>query len=319
MRIAILLASLLAASPSLTLAATTTAPADNADEARRHFEQGAQLYAEGDLAGAKFEFERSHGLSGNYKILYNLAIVHLELHDYAAAKRTFERYLAEGRNAIDGERRKEVEKELAGLDGRVGQLVLTLTPPGATVSLDGTEVEVPDDGIDLNLGAHTLEASADGYAPGQTQFEIEGGQRTEITLALETLDVPSPRTAEPDRSTSPAAGAPSQRTRRLRLGTWIAAGATGVCGTAALVTGMLALGSESDLATERRRVPADRGALDDAQTRVQRLATTTDVMLGVGALAGITAIGLGIAAWQSAKQDRSGNVRAGVGGLEVRF
>ncbi|MEM6295704.1 MAG: PEGA domain-containing protein [Myxococcota bacterium] len=318
MRIAILLAGLLAASPSLTLAATT-APAEEADEARRHFEQGAQLYAEGDLAGAKFEFERSYGLSGNYKILYNLAIVQLELHDYATAKGTFERYLAEGGDALDDERRQEVEKELAGLEGRVGQLMLTLTPPGATVSLDGAEVVVPEGGIDLNLGAHTVEATADGYAPSETRFEIEGGQQTEITLALERLDVPSPTAAKPERTTPADQGKLSERTRRLRLGTWIAVGATGVCGTAALVTGMLALGSESDLATERRRIPADRGALDDAQTRVQRLATTTDVLLGVGALAGLTAIGLGVAAWRSGKQDRSGNVRAGVGGLEVRF
>ena len=80
----------------------------------------------------------------------------------------------------------------------------------------------------------------------------------------------------------------------------------------------LAFGALLFLATERRRVPADREALDDAQTRVQRLATTTDVLLGVGALAGLTAIGLGVAAWRPGKQDRSGNVRAGVGRSEER-
>jgi hypothetical protein len=316
----LLILTLLASAPESSRPAPAESSAEqNPTEAAKHlFTQGAQLYADGDLPGARFAFERAFELSSNYKILYNLAVVELELHDYASAKETFERYLQEGGDAIDASRRAEVEAELEGLAGRVGQVRITVSPSDAVVTLDGERTELSADGLDthLNLGVHTVKAAAPGYAPKEERFEVEGGAVTELTLQLEQEDVPPPSTAsarppEPDDDLS-------RRTRRLRIGTWVSAGAAGVFGVAAFVTGMLALRAEDDLSTERGMVPADRPDIDDAQQRVRSLATTTDVFIGIGAVAGATAIGLGIAAWRSSKRETSG-VRASASGLEVRF
>src|SRR5947207_9603796 len=43
------------------------------DEARAHLSKGGKLYNDGAYDAALIEFQRAYDLSGNYKILYNLA------------------------------------------------------------------------------------------------------------------------------------------------------------------------------------------------------------------------------------------------------
>ncbi|MCR9159218.1 MAG: PEGA domain-containing protein [Nannocystaceae bacterium] len=292
-------------------------PGEQTEAAKHLFEQGAQLYADGDLPGARFAFERAFERSGNYKILYNLAVVELELHDYAAAKGTFERYLREGGEELDAKRRAEVDAELEGLAARVGEVRLTIQPANATMTLDG-EPYAPsgeDDRLQLNLGEHTVEVRAPGHEPKEARFEVEGGALTELSIVLEQRVPPPSTVPAPRADPAPALGA---RTRRLRIGTWVSLGTAGVAGAAAVVAGILSLRAEDDIGTEFEDVPADRDAVDAARRRTRSLAITTDVLIGVGAVAGATAIGLGIAAWRASKRDRSG-VRASASGLEVRF
>ena len=193
------------AGPPLSLAAPASEVPDPNAEARRRFAQGAKLYSEGDLAGAQFEFERSHALSGNYKILYNLAVVYLERHDYAAAKRALTRYISEGDGAIDPTRLAEVEAELSELNGRVGRLALQIQPSDAEVSwvaIDGDPVDRPEDevGLELNLGSHTLEVTAPGYLPYSAEIEIHGGLSTTHSVTLEPRRPPAPSLVQPQQT-----------------------------------------------------------------------------------------------------------------------
>ena len=82
-----------------------TARADDLADAQSHFERGVKLYQEGAYDAALTEFERAHQTAPRYEVLFNIAQVHYQLHEYAAALSAFERYLEEGAYEISDDRR----------------------------------------------------------------------------------------------------------------------------------------------------------------------------------------------------------------------
>lgn len=76
-------------------------------------------------------------------------------------------------------------------------VVMTLTPPTATVRIDGQPVDVVDGSVMslLKLGTHSYQAEAAGYEPVSGTFQITSAQKTSLNLALKSrkayLDVAS--------------------------------------------------------------------------------------------------------------------------------
>lgn len=95
------------------------ARADAEDDARARVKRGLELYDEGDFRLALVELERAYEIAPSYKLLYNIGQIHMQLGEYARAQRAFRRYLDEGGAEITPERRTEVEKDLATVNGRI--------------------------------------------------------------------------------------------------------------------------------------------------------------------------------------------------------
>lgn len=76
-------------------------------------------------------------------------------------------------------------------------VVMTLTPPTATVRIDGQPVDVVDGSVMslLKLGTHSYQAEAAGYEPASGTFQITAAQKTSLNLVLKSrkafLDVAS--------------------------------------------------------------------------------------------------------------------------------
>ncbi len=95
---------------------------------------------------------------------------------------------------------------------------------------------------------------------------------------------------------------------------------TGVLTVGAVVTGVLALGASSDLASQRQSPTATRGSLDSAHNKTTALALTTDVLTGAAVVA------LGVTLYTALRKDtppaQSGSLvqvlRVGVAGNGVR-
>src|SRR5688500_5007200 len=73
-------------------APATGAPADDAAdpykvEARQRYDRGIRLYAEGEFALAVIEFERAYTLVPDYRVLYNIGQVRIQLAQYARARK----------------------------------------------------------------------------------------------------------------------------------------------------------------------------------------------------------------------------------------
>jgi hypothetical protein len=295
------------------------APADrdadasgDVEEARKHFRQGVALFEEEDFEGALFEFRQAYEAAPDYRLLYNMGIAQRETRDYAAAQRSLSTYLAEGGEDIDAARRQEVEAELEVLASRVGQLALSCNVEGAEILVDGESVGTTPlpDSVPLNIGSRQLEVRAEGHAPYRTTIDVVGGESTSVAAELVVIPPPARVEESPLPQDGPVPDSP--RAKRLRISTWAMLGVTAGVGVGTIVTGVLALGADRDLESELDIIPADPGAIRDAEDRRDTLATATDGL--VGATAGLAAItlGLGIAAIIATKKARKS-------GTEARF
>src|SRR5262249_53372434 len=130
----------------LTLASTAAAQRRDLaqslnGEAKREYELGRELYRGGDNAGALLKFRHAFDLSGESRLLWNVAVCHKNLRQYDKALPLVDKYLAGGATLTTAERAEATDFR-AALTGLVAPVTVTSTPPGAEVFLDGERVGV---------------------------------------------------------------------------------------------------------------------------------------------------------------------------------
>jgi hypothetical protein len=94
--------------------------------------------------------------------------------------------------------------------------------------------------------------------------------------------------------------------------------ATAALAAATTVVGLLALGAMSDFEDERR-LPTTRARLDEADSKMVRLALATDILAGATAIAGATALYFTFAKSSTEASSREGGVRIGFGPTTLRL
>src|SRR5437762_2085447 len=125
--------------PATGTTATPSAPpsAEVLKEAGERYARGLSLYGDGEFLLALVEFERAYQLSNNYKVLYNIGQVRIQLGRYAKAKEALEQYLKAGGSSLSAERTQAVNKDLSTLAERTAILNIVTGEVGADISLDG--------------------------------------------------------------------------------------------------------------------------------------------------------------------------------------
>jgi tetratricopeptide (TPR) repeat protein len=185
-------------------------------EARRQFQVGVAAAEAGAYAEAIVEFDRAYELSPNFAVLYNIATAEEALGDEPAALTAFERYLAEGGQAVPAARRAELAAEMKQLTARTGVVVPRVTPDGARLTLDGVALEPAaiGHGVRVKVGAHTLAASKERYVPAEQTITVASGDSVDVKLSLEPVpEAPQPRAPPPPPlppAPAPAAAPPQQ-------------------------------------------------------------------------------------------------------------
>lgn len=309
----VLLATLL--SPSLTHAQAK----DDLGDARAHYKKGLELYEDHAFDAALIEFQRAYDTAPSYKILYNLALVYLQLNDWAGALRSFKGYLDEGGKKIDQKRRTEVERELKKLEGRVAKVEVVANVEAAEVLVDDQEMaETPLDGpLTVNAGKRKITVSKNGYIPVTKVLKLVGGETKKLEIELRTGTAPPEPAKTSDKSPptgSPSVTRPDQPEKPGRKVPWLWWGIAGGLAAGTAVVGVITLGAQSDL-EDKKANPANKDDLDSAASRTRTFAIVTDVLL-VGTVA--TA---GIAAWLTfgpQKEKPPNEVSVGIGPRSVR-
>jgi tetratricopeptide (TPR) repeat protein len=245
-------------------------------QARKHFSQGLKLYKEGDFDAALVQFERAYAVKPNYKVLYNIAQSYFELRQYVEARDALTRYIKDGGDSIDAERRSSVENDLTELQRRIAHLKLVVNVQGASVYVDGKKVGTTPlpQAVDVSEGQRTVSVESSERGSKQRVVRVAGGEELTIEVAFD------------DGSKATVSGAKASVTTEttksggLGTGFWITGISALALGAGAGVTGYLALKSEKDHDDQLNTVPISQSDLDDSRDQTKTLALTTDILAG---------------------------------------
>jgi tetratricopeptide (TPR) repeat protein len=267
-------------------AAVAPAPPSEATvkEAREHYEAGLALYSDGEFQRAAIEFDRAYELVPNYRALYNIGQVRIQLHNYARATKALQAYLKEGGTKIDAERKKSVMDDLEMLTTRTATLAVTSNEDGAELTVDGepagtTPLSEP---LLIDTGEHRLGISKAGFVTRELSVTLASRDSQSLQLDLQKEQA----AAGPVVVVAPQNPQSSDRTAWI-WGTW---SATAAFAAGAAVTGGLGIKAANELDDMRSTLGSTRSELDSAQRRASTLLTTADILGGAAIVTGSIAL-----------------------------
>jgi hypothetical protein len=280
--------------PTSSSAQVATPPTgtESGEEASVRFKRGLQLFDEGDYTLALVEFERAYQLAPNYRALYNIALVNMQLGRYADAVRTLDQYLHDGAAAISADRQKEVAKSLAELKLRTATVDVSTNVPGAEVTLDGKPIEAGSlqKPLLIDAGEHTLRATAAGFQPGYRTVTLAGADRVRVRLDLVSL--------------GPVAVEPVEE--RGRAVFWPGFVVAGGFAAGAVVSGVVMLVAKSHYDSVENQVGSTLAARQSAASAVNSAALVADVLTGLTVVTGGVSLVLSLRVDHSAKTPAAG-------------
>lgn len=281
--------------PNAASAATNSEPAEASPEAKKkamgHFETGLKLYEDGEFSLALIEFERAYSYIPDFRVLYNIGQVSIQLGRYARAAQALKQYLDQGSASIALTRVQSVQADLAMLEGRTAHLRVECNVPGAEVLLDDVRIattpfEAP---LLVDAGEHRLTVQHPGYLPRNERLVLAGrddhGLRIELVpvtpSASQVKPVPAV-VAVPPLVQTPGESPMLTRTKLLYIG----AGSTGLLAAGWAVTGYLGISAAGELNDELKH-PSTESRLSSLRGKAQALLLTSDILgacaLGAGA------------------------------------
>jgi hypothetical protein len=256
------------------------------EEARTRFAAGVQLFHEGSFDAALAEFRKAYQLAPSYRVLYNIAQVQFELHDYVEALKSFRQYLAEGGPEVPAERRAQVEGEVQKLERRVATLEIAAEVEGAEILIDDVPVGTTPlrSPIIVNAGSRRITATKPGRVTTARSLTVAGGDRVKVELKLpEAVSVRL--VAQPVPVTQPVPAAPSAPVAAPRTRMWVALAATAALAVGAGTFALITRQDKLDFETQLDTFPSTPEAIDHARKQMARDAAITDGLAGASLLA----------------------------------
>jgi tetratricopeptide (TPR) repeat protein len=263
---------------------TAVAPAPSPEavkEAAGRYTRGLSLYGDGEFLLALVEFERAYELSKNYKVLYNIGQVRIQLGRYALGREALAEYLRLGGDNVNAERLAAVNKDLAMLVERTANLNIVASQPGADISLDGKVIGISPLSAPLvvDAGEHSLVLHKSGYYDRSQSVTLAGREQIDVTVELVPVaEVAGPRVVVERPAVAPA--------KPSHTAAWVGWSTTGALAITAGVTGYLGIAKANDLQSMRTDLGVTRGQLDNAKSSASTLLIISDVTAGLAVVAG---------------------------------
>jgi hypothetical protein len=286
----------------------SASPAEDATtaEARALFNEGTEKARGGDWAVALTAFERSDALHRHAVTTYNIGFCERALGRYTRARKLLANALAE--NAAHGglqlpeDLGRAARAYLAELESQIGHAVVTVSPEGASVLVDGRPLEravtdgprpvlwagTRDPGaaepvpastfqLDLDPGTHVFVVSKASYRENASTWTIQPGNEASVgvTLAPATTE-PTPATAvqvPPSNGKSPGRMDDRDAARPNLLPAYLAFGVGAVGLAAGSATGILAI--------------VDKNQGNQSAGTAADISTVTFLVGGAGVVAGV--------------------------------
>jgi hypothetical protein len=188
--------------PSLALgaAAWPTAAAAEDDPYKLHMENGVKLFHDGNFAAALAEFQAAYDARPSANPLVNVALCEKALFRYKKAIAALEKAIALHGATMDPGDKKAAEDAIHEMRALLGTVTATVTPPDATLIVDGEDQPAGAAGkpILLEPGEHKVGARAPGFLPREQPVRVASGQKHEVQIVLVveeglvTVEAPDP-------------------------------------------------------------------------------------------------------------------------------
>ena len=201
---AVLAATVLA---TVTLGAAPARAASDAEQSEALIREGVRLRGQDQTARALPLFQKAYEMSRNPRSAGQLGLCEMELGAYVDAERHLGEALASPEHPWIAKNKPVLKRQLEAARANIGELVLTVSPAGADVLLNGKPVDAGTlaGPIRLDKGQVVVEVRAAGFETARDTVTITPGKRERRTFAL----VPAPsQVAAAPVDTAPAAPAP---------------------------------------------------------------------------------------------------------------
>jgi len=270
-----------------TPAAAAPPTAEVLKEAGERYTRGLALYGDGEFLLALVEFERAYQLSNNYKVLYNIGQVRIQLGRYAKAKEALEQYLKAGGSSLTADRTQAVNKDLSTLAERTASLNIVSSEVGADISLDGKVIATSPltEPLIVDAGEHNLVLHKTGFYDAAQSVTLAGHDQAELKIELKPIPVGAAQAGPVDTRPPPLPAGKSSRTAM-----YAAWATTGTLAVTAGVVGYFGVSKANELDSLRSEYGATRDELDKAQKSARTLLIITDVTAGLAVAAGGVAL-----------------------------
>jgi hypothetical protein len=157
-------------------------------DALASFDRGNQLFADGDLAGARAEFLRAYTLGNDPRVLYNVAVCDKAQRRYARALRELQKSLDTGGPTLPKRYVQTVEDTITVLRPLVTTLTLSVDEDGATVSVDDEPVGTTPlaSPLAVEVGEHVVDVRKAGFHDLRQRIEAADTPKS-VSLQLEPV------------------------------------------------------------------------------------------------------------------------------------
>lgn len=246
---------------------------DPVKEAAERYQRGLSIYAEGEYLLALVEFERAYQLAPDYRVLYNIGQVRVQLGRYAKAREALEQYMEQGGDAISADRKREVNADLEMLKMRTAQLNIVTSEEGADLLIDGVVVGTSplEKPIVVDAGEHNVEVRKVGFYGKASQVTLAGRDEISVELALTRI----PEKAAPQVVVERHTEREVPKTDRTMM--WVGWAATGTLAIGAGVAGYFGITKANDLESRRTDFGVKSGELNDMKNDARTLFMIADV------------------------------------------
>lgn len=254
------------------------------------FDKGVILYKQGKFVEASDAFREAYRLRPSWRLLYNLGQSEAAAKRLGIALEAFEEYLAKGGDEVEASRAEEIRAEILRMRDLVGYIEIK-APAGADVVVDNVvRGRCPLPGVvPVTAGVvHSVSTVKDGVASAAREVKVSGGQTSIVDFNAVSTPVgvaeaqPVIESAKTMREKSPSEVRPVGR--GIRVFGWAMTGIGAAFMLGAVGTGAAALVLDDDIEGNCPGGVCDASWADELQTR-DRLAVTTNVLLGVGSAA----------------------------------
>jgi hypothetical protein len=186
-------------------------------------DRGLDEFEAGNFAEARSRFSKAHAIFPNARTFRALGKAEYELKNYSESARYFELALASEVRPLTAEQRVEAQRLLDNTRAYLSRYSISTAPPDATLLLNGNPVQLASDGtLQLSVGDHVLEASAEGYVAVRRELQVMGGETRQLSIELR------PIVTETSPIVAPMPSAPRDDRTPLRKKWWLWTGVAGV-------------------------------------------------------------------------------------------